>query len=207
LYQITNLLYTIGVRAERRCSAATHCRGRIALVVEIPQLRPRKHAGSRGVVVATRVRQRINGNRSSGAVDLGALNGHVVFNLRRAQSAVFGDFVASLARLELRPAQYTLLEVVDARPGLRQSDAAAILGIEKANFVSLVHGLERRALLRRSRSDVDRRAYALHLGPAGTRLLKRARGLHHAHESKLTERLGPKGRDDLLGLLTRLAAP
>jgi DNA-binding MarR family transcriptional regulator len=117
---------------------------------------------------------------------------------------VFADFVASLARLELRPAQYTLLEVVDSHPGLRQSDAAAILGIEKANFVSLVHGLERRALLKRSRSDVDRRSYALHLGPGGARLLKRARGLHHAHESKLAARLGTRARADLLGLLARL---
>ena len=159
--------------------------------------------------MATRVRrrQRGNGNGSYGAVELGPLNGHVVFNLRRAQSAVFADFVASLARLDLRPAQYTLLEVVDAHPGLRQSDAAETLGIEKANFVSLVHGLERRGLLRRSRSAVDRRAYALHLGAAGARLLKRARGLHHAHESRLAARLGAKGRDDLLGLLTRLAAP
>jgi DNA-binding MarR family transcriptional regulator len=178
----------------------------IALVVETPASRPGQHAHSRGVAVARRVRQRVNGNRSPGAVELGALNGHVVFHLRRAQSAVFADFVASLARLDLRPAQYTLLEVVDAHPGLRQSDAAAILGIEKANFVSLVHGLERRALLRRSRSAVDRRSYALYLGAAGARLLKRARGLHHAHEAKLTARLGAKGRDDLLGFLTRLAA-
>jgi DNA-binding MarR family transcriptional regulator len=157
--------------------------------------------------VALKVRgwQRGNGTRLPGTVELGPLNAHVVFHLRRAQSAVFGDFVASLARLELRPAQYTLLEVVDARPGLTQSEAAAVLGIEKANFVSLVRGLERRALLRRSRSDFDRRSYALRLGPHGARLLKRARGLHHAHESKLAARLGSKGRADLLCLLARLA--
>jgi DNA-binding MarR family transcriptional regulator len=100
-----------------------------------------------------------------------------------------------------------LLEVVDARPGLKQSEAAAVLGIEKANFVSLVHGLERRSLLRRSRSEVDRRSYALELEPEGLRLLKRARGLHYAQESRLTEQLGARGRDDLLNLLTKLTQP
>ena len=159
-------------------------------------------------VVVTRVarRQRNNG-KPSAEIELGPLSEHVVFNLRRAQAAVFADFVASLARLDLRPAQYSLLEVVDAHPGLKQSAAAAILGIEKANFVSLVHELERRSLLRRSRSQTDRRSYALQLAPAGTRLLKRARGLHYAQESRLKAQLGPRGRDDLLGLLTRLAEP
>ena len=159
--------------------------------------------------MATRVRRRQphNGRSSAGTIEIGPLNAHVVFKLRRAQSAVFADFVASLARLDLRPAQYTLLEVIDARPGLKQSDAAAVLGIEKANFVSLVHELERRSLVRRSRSPLDRRSYALELAPDGARLLKRARGLHYAQETRLAAQLGSKGRDDLLGLLARLAAP
>ena len=159
-------------------------------------------------VVVTRVaRQQRSNGKPSAEIELGPLSEHVVFNLRRAQAAVFADFVASLARLDLRPAQYSLLEVVDAHPGLKQSAAAAILGIEKANFVSLVHELERRSVLRRSRSQTDRRSYALQLAPAGTRLLKRARGLHYAQESRLKAQLGLRGRDDLLGLLTRLAEP
>ena len=180
-----------------------------SLVVEI--LRGRRASiadGREGVVGATGGRgRRGNGGSSAGAIELGPLNRHVVFRLRRAQSAVFGDFIESLARLNLRPAQYALLEVVDAHPGLKQSDAAVVLGIEKANFVSLVHGLERRSLLRRSRSSVDRRSYALELEPDGVRLLRRARGLHYAQESRLTEQLGARGRDDLLGLLTKLTQP
>jgi len=180
----------------------------IALVVEIPcRLRASITPRREGQVPSRTLRPgRRNGQPSGDAVKLGPLNAHVVFKLRRAQSAVFADFVAALARLDLRPAQYTLLEVIDARPGLKQSDAAAILGIEKANFVSLVHELERRSLVRRGRSPLDRRSYALELEPGGARLLKRARGLHHAQESRLTAQLGAKGRDDLLGLLARLAA-
>jgi DNA-binding MarR family transcriptional regulator len=158
--------------------------------------------------VATKRRRQKRGHTepAENAVNLGPLNGYVGFMLRRAQTAVFGDFIASLGQLDLRPAQYALLEVVDANPGLKQSDAAAALGIQKANFVSLVNSLERRSLLRRSRSEGDRRSYALHLEPAGARLLKRARGLQHAQESRLVAQLGASGRENLLTLLNQLAA-
>ena len=125
--------------------------------------------------------------------------------LRRIQTAVFSDFIASLGELEIRPAQYSLLEVIDANPGLRQSDAAAALGIQKANFVALVHELERRALIQRRRSTADRRCYSLHLQPRGRRLLEAARGLHDAQESRLSALLGTQDRERLLALLNRLA--
>jgi DNA-binding MarR family transcriptional regulator len=125
--------------------------------------------------------------------------------LRRIQTAVFSEFIASLGELDLRPAQYTLLEVIDANPGLRQSDAAAALGIQKANFVALVHELERRALVERRRSTADRRSYSLFLQSRGRRLLEAARERHDAQESRLGALLGAKDRERLLVLLNRLA--
>lgn len=142
---------------------------------------------------------------AAGEISLGPLAGYVGFMLRRIQTAVFSDLIASLGELELRPAQYTLLEVIDANPGLRQSEAAAALGIQKANFVALVHELERRSLLRRQRSSADRRSYALHLEARGRRVLQEARDMHDAQESRLAARLGTRDRERLLALLGRLA--
>jgi DNA-binding MarR family transcriptional regulator len=138
-------------------------------------------------------------------ISLGPLDGYVGFMLRRIQTAVLADFIASLGELELRPAQYSLLEVIDANPGLRQSDAAAALGIQKANFVALVHELERKSLLRRLRSTADRRSYALHLEPRGRRVLQAARDMHDVQESRLAAQLGARDRERLLTLLGRLA--
>ena len=143
-------------------------------------------------------------DRAAG-VSLGPLAGYVGFMLRRIQTAVFSDFIASLGQLDLRPAQYTLLEVIDANPGLRQSDAAAALGIQKANFVALVDELERRSLLQRQRSKADRRSYSLHLQPRGRRLLEAARALRDAQETRLAAQLGARDRERLLTLLSRLA--
>jgi DNA-binding MarR family transcriptional regulator len=151
-------------------------------------------------------RGQVHRDRISAKVNLGPLSGYVGFVLRRIQIVVFADFIASLGELNLTPAQYSLLEVVDANPGVRQSEAAAALGIQKANFVDLVRKLERRSLLQRRRSIADRRSYALHLQPGGRRLLAMARALHDAHEERLAARLGSGGRERLLLLLTRLAA-
>jgi DNA-binding MarR family transcriptional regulator len=157
--------------------------------------------------VRTNHRQRsqadTDGDRNG--ISLGPLAGYVGFMLRRIQTTVFADFIASLGELDLRPAQYTLLEVIDANPGLRQSDAASALGIQKANFVALVSELERRALVQRRRSSADRRCYALHLQPRGRRLLEAARGRHDAQESRLGALLGVHERQRLLTLLNRLA--
>ena len=151
-------------------------------------------------------RGRVVRNRTAAEVGVGPLGGYVGFVLRRIQIAVFADFIASLNELDLKPAQYSLLEIVDANPGVGQSEAAAALGIQKANFVGLVRKLERRSLLQRRRSVADRRSYALHLQPGGRRLLAVARALHDAHESRLAAHLGSAGRERLLQLLTRLAS-
>ena len=139
-------------------------------------------------------------------VDVGPLAGMIGYVLRRAQLSVFEDVIASFAHLDLRPAQYSVLVLLGHAPGLKQSDVAAALGIQRANFVVLFDGLERRGLAQRSPAPHDRRSYALFLTEAGKDLLARARELETAHEARLDEKLGPGGRERLLELLGRLAA-
>lgn len=123
--------------------------------------------------------------------DLGALKGHLGYFLRRAQVAVFQDFIRTLSRIDIRPAQYSVLIVIGANPGLSQADVAELLGIERARLVRLLDRLERRGFLRRQASPNDRRSHSLHLTAAGRSLLKRAKALAAIHETRLVERLGP----------------
>src|SRR5262245_37150249 len=80
------------------------------------------------------------------AVDPGPLGEMIGYALRRAQLAVFDEAIRVFAELDLRPAQYSVLALVGHRPGLKQSDVAAALGIQRANFVTLFDGLEQRGL-------------------------------------------------------------
>src|SRR5882762_5897926 len=100
------------------------------------------------------------------AIDVGPLAGKVGYALRRAQLSVFDEVIAAFAEVELRPAQYAVLMLLEHAPGLKQSDVAAALGIQRANFVALFDGLERRGLARRSPTPNDRRSYALYLTEA-----------------------------------------
>jgi DNA-binding MarR family transcriptional regulator len=135
------------------------------------------------------------------AIDVGPLAGKVGYALRRAQLPVFDEVITAFAELDLRPAQYSVLVLLAHAPGLKQSDVAGALGIQRANFVALFDGLERRGLARRSPTPNDRRSYALYLTEAGEGLLGRAARLDAELEARLDARLGPGGRQQLLKLL------
>ena len=136
---------------------------------------------------------------------VGMLNASVGYMLRRAQLAVFADFGATLAELELRPGQFAALAVIDSNRGVTQSEVCETLGIWRTNFVAVIDDLERRGLARRVSSPADRRSKALALTGAGQRMLERAAELQRAHELRVCRRLGPGGREQLLRLLEQLS--
>jgi DNA-binding MarR family transcriptional regulator len=154
--------------------------------------------------MANRKRGEVTGG---GKVRLGTLDGRIGYALRRAQLAVFADFIASLEGLGLRPVTYSVLEIVAANPGLTQAAVGEALGIQRANLVPLVAELEQQGWLQRMPAAGDRRAMALELTPPGRAQLLVARRRVALHESRVAGRLGRAGRRDLLELLKRLATP
>jgi len=127
------------------------------------------------------------------------------YALRRAQGAVYADLNDGLARLELRPVQYTLLLIVADNPGISQSGCCDALGIQKANCVPSMSDLERRGFIIRKKSSVDARSYELHLTAKGRRIVTRASEVQALHENRLVERIGVDGRAQLLTLLGKLS--
>jgi DNA-binding MarR family transcriptional regulator len=114
---------------------------------------------------------------------------------------VFQDFIRTLAPIDIRPAQYSVLVVIAANPGLSQSDLADRLGIERARLVRLLDKLERRGLTRRLPSRADRRSHALRLTREGRRTLRQANLLAARHETQLVDRLGSERRKLLMSVL------
>ena len=137
-------------------------------------------------------------------VELGTLPTALGYLLRRAQVAVFADFIASLEEVGLRPGQFSALLVIAGNPGLSQRELCAALDIQEANFVPMMNGLVRRRLAQRRPSPADHRRHALHLTARGATLLRRAHALQHTHERRLTARLGAAGRAELTRLLREL---
>jgi DNA-binding MarR family transcriptional regulator len=140
-------------------------------------------------------RAKENGRQS---FDFGVLNDHLGYFIRRLQVWVFQDFIRTLAPIDIRPAQYSVLVVIAGNPGLSQSDLAASLGIERARLVRLLDKLEKRGLTQRLASRTDRRSHALRLTSDGQKMLKRAKLLATEHEARLVERLGAEQRKVLI---------
>ncbi|HET7124727.1 MAG TPA: MarR family transcriptional regulator [Bradyrhizobium sp.] len=140
------------------------------------------------------------------ALQLGELSEHLGYALKRAQLKIFEDFLRCVAPLQLTPAQFSVLLLLDKNPGRNQTEIANTLGILRPNFVAMLDGLESRDLCARIRSTNDRRSHILALTDKGRTVLARARKLVAAkHEARLNELLGPANRAALLAMLTTIA--
>lgn len=140
-----------------------------------------------------------------GGIDYSILSEAVVYRLRRAQLSVVNDFNESLLAFGLRPADFSVLILVANNTGLKQSDVAEALGIQRANFVAIIDGLEDKGLLQRRRSESDRRVHYMEMTSEGRSMLDEISQVWREHEEKLIDRLGgEKARDQLVGLLRRI---
>jgi DNA-binding MarR family transcriptional regulator len=131
----------------------------------------------------------------------GQLEHHLGFFLRRLQIWVFQDFIQTLAPMKVRPAQYSVLLIIEANPGRSQAAIGQTLGIERARLARLLHELERRKWVSRRASGSDARSHSLHLTADGEKVLAKIKSLAEQHEAQLAEHVGAKRRMQLIDLL------
>jgi DNA-binding MarR family transcriptional regulator len=140
------------------------------------------------------------------ALQMGELSELLGYVIKRAQLKVFDDFHRCMAPLQLTPAQFSVLLLLDKNPGRNQTEIANTLGILRPNFVAMLDGLESRDLLTRMRSPSDRRSHVLMLTDKGRATLARAKKLVATrHEVRLIELLGPGEHKALLGMMAKIA--
>lgn len=127
---------------------------------------------------------------SRSSVDFGRLRDDLGYVLRRAQLAVFQKFFDTFAAFDIRPAQYSVLTVIEKNAGISQAQAADALGIKKPNFVAMIDTLEARGLAKRVPAENDRRYHGLYLTDAGRVLMGKLHRIAAAQERAIIERLG-----------------
>lgn len=114
-------------------------------------------------------------------------------------------FAERLAPLGVHPRHFGMLSQLAVNEGRSQQALSAALGIHRSAVVGLVDDLERRGLAERRRDPVDRRAYTLHLTPAGHELLAELDRVAVADEEELLAVLDASERSTLVSLLQRVA--
>jgi MarR family transcriptional regulator, lower aerobic nicotinate degradation pathway regulator len=106
----------------------------------------------------------------------------------------------------LRPPHYAVLVFLRQNASPPQTMLAQMLRIDRSDVVSLIDALEARGLVERRRDAGDRRRYALSLTADGEQLVERLTALARETEERIFAPLSPEEREQLLGLLSRLAA-
>jgi DNA-binding MarR family transcriptional regulator len=140
-------------------------------------------------------------NTAAQKLALGQLNRHLGYFLRRLQMWVFQDFIQTLAPAKVRPAQYSVLLVIEANAGRSQAAIGQMLGIERARLARLLHELERRKWVSRRASGTDGRSHSLYLTEDGEKALVKIKSLAERHETHLADYVGPKRHRQLMDLL------
>jgi DNA-binding MarR family transcriptional regulator len=109
------------------------------------------------------------------------------YQLRRASLALMGGLVRSLEVCDLKPVEASVLLLIEANPGITQSEIGRALGIQRANMAPLIAGFDRRGLVHRTR--VDGRSQGLEITDDGIDVAEQARTAMEAHDSELIGRL------------------
>ena len=145
-----------------------------------------------------------NGAPASGTVAMGLLPSLLGYQLRLAQRAIFDDFAEAIGELEVSPGLFGMLVVIEANPGLKQTELANAAQLDRSSLVPALDKLEARGLVARRASAEDRRVNGLWLTQDGTALLKKLKQRVARHEQRLAQNLSEAEREQLIDLLRRI---
>lgn len=129
----------------------------------------------------------------------------VAFLLAQLGAHATTRFAKRVGAIGLDPPTVGLLRMIARQPGRSQQSLAEELGVVRSRVVALVDNLERKGLVERHRSPIDRRNHELHLTAEATRALGRMREIGLAHEREICAALSPDQHAQLRELLEAIA--
>ncbi|MBL0371970.1 MarR family transcriptional regulator [Rhizobium sp. KVB221] len=126
------------------------------------------------------------------------------YNMRRASAFMLGDFGVMFADTPLRPTSFSVACVIGEQPGITSAEICRILGLQRANIVTLLAELDSIAAILRVDDNEDRRIQRLYLSDSGKADLAIWRDMAQHHEDRVLKRLSERERADLLDMLRRV---
>jgi len=138
------------------------------------------------------------------AVEPGRLGNMLGFQLRLAHAASFRAFSQRIGPEDGNPAWFSVLALIEANPGLGQTELSRAAGRDKSTLTATLSALMQDGLVVRRQDDQDRRRYALALTPEGQKALERMAAHAAAHEAELDRIVKPADRKRVMDALRRL---
>jgi DNA-binding MarR family transcriptional regulator len=139
-------------------------------------------------------------------LNLGPLARVIGYRLRRAQLAVYEDYQRD-APAPVAPSQLGILVIIEENPEMTQQQLCEGIGVDKSTFAIRLDRLADRGLLRRVRSEDDRRRNSLRLTAKGKATVRTMLVHVERHERRIFARLSALEREQLMELLKKIGEP
>ena len=136
-----------------------------------------------------------------GRLPLWSRVGYLVRRLHQIHNAIF---VEECKQFGITPVQYGLLTALHYYPGSDQVNLGREVGIDRTNVADVLDRLSDRGLVRRERSQRDRRSMIAFLTPAGEEVHEQARACMMKAQERLLAPLAPPFHPAFLAVLTQL---
>lgn len=147
-----------------------------------------------------------DGRNRRGGLDRRRLDHLLGFMTSLADATLRKAFVAHLGDLKLRPVEFSILALLAVNQQVTQKKLCLALDTPAPNLVVVLTRLQERGLLRRIRSDEDRREQHVQLTDEGRQLADRAHARSLAMEAEALSVLTEGERLLLAELLRKIAA-
>ncbi len=144
------------------------------------------------------------GRALRGGLNVGWLEESIGYNLRRADVYLREQYRRMLGAWHVRPAEYSILRLVQDSPSATQAELAEVLHIKRQNMGSLVNRLERHGWLRRGADPDDARRQLLLLTEPGSKRLAELTRAEARMNREITRCWSDAERRAALRLLQRL---
>lgn len=134
---------------------------------------------------------------------------HVLgYQLARAAIQTGKIFARRIGKpLELRPVEFTILQLLAHNLNVTQKQLAYTLSIAAPRMTVLLDRLAARGLVERKRNAEDRRSQILHLTGEGEALAQRSHHISQTMEDEFMRNLSPAEQAMLFELLTKVGTP
>lgn len=140
-------------------------------------------------------------------IDYGVLDSLVGYGVRRAQIAIYNDFLPALEAWNITPPRFSALVIISRNQGLKLTELADVLGIARSGVVALIDTLSEMGYVERLEVPGDRRAYGLALTALGKKDLRQIEQAVIKQDQRAAHRLTQEERQQLLALLDKLSCP
>lgn len=133
--------------------------------------------------------------------DFAQAPGHLV---RRAHQIAVALFMSELAKEDVTPVQFAILNAVMDTPGVDQVTLANRVAFDAATSGSVMGRLETKGWIRREPDQADRRRKLLWLTPTGQKATLEMKRSVNLVQEKILSPLSPEEAQMLIGLMAKL---